>query len=112
MIETDENSDLLTRYEREMWLLAIGLFVVGDLVTTILGVVSGQVAEAGPLGAPVIRQYGIYGMVALKLGVVSLSYSAWRLVPHPERSGIPLGLASVGLVVTGWNAAVLVSVIW
>lgn len=112
MPEPTNSSDLLARYERELWLLTFAFFVFGDLITTVIGVASGQIAEAGPLGAPVVRQYGIPGMVTLKLSVLGLSYFGWRLVPDPERVGIPLGLASVGLLVTAWNVVVLVSVYW
>jgi len=67
---------LLARHDRELWLLTVAFFFAGDLLTTGLGVASGQIAEAGPLGAPIIGRYGIYGMVALKLGVLGLSYFA------------------------------------
>jgi len=103
---------LLARHDRELWLLTVAFFFAGDLLTTGLGVASGQIAEAGPLGAPIIGRYGIYGMVALKLGVLGLSYFAWKLVAHPERIGIPLGLATIGVLVTLWNAFVLSSVHW
>jgi len=110
MTEPTTAPDLLTRYGRELWLLTVAFFVGGDVVTTVLGIASGQVAEAGPLVAVVVRSYGIYGMVGLKLGVLGLSYAAWRLLSDPERIGIPLGLAAVGVLVTGWNSVVLVSV--
>lgn len=95
---------------RTLWALAIGFFFVGDLVTTSIGVSSGQIAEVGPLGDPIVSRYGLPGMVALKLAVIGLSYLAWKVVPRPDRIGIPLGLLFVGVVVTVWNAFVVLSV--
>lgn len=90
-----------------LWSLAVAFFVVGDLATTGIGVASGQIAEVGPLGDPIVDRYGFVGMVALKLVVVGLAYLAWRRVPDPERIGIPVGLLFVGALVTAWNALVL-----
>ena len=94
---------------RTLWALAVAFFVIGDLLTTSIGVSSGQVAEVGPLGDPIVSRYGLPGMVALKLVVVGLSYLAWRLIPAPDRIGIPLGLLFVGVLVTVWNFFVVLS---
>ena len=110
MTGTDGASDLLAHYDRELWFLTIAFFITGDLITTGLGVASGGIAEAGPLGAPIVARHGMYGMVALKLGVLGLSYAGWRLVPVPERIGIPLGLSAIGILVTVWNSFVLLTV--
>lgn len=95
------------RSPRVLWSLAVAFFIVGDLVTTSVGVSSGQIAEVGPLGDPIVSRYGLPGMVALKLVVVCLSYLAWRIVPAPDRIGIPLGLLLVGVLVTFWNSFVV-----
>lgn len=108
MTETKKAPNLLARYDRELWVLTVSFFLVGDLLTTGVGVASGGIAEAGPLGDPIVDRYGMYGMVALKIGVLGLSYAAWKFFPHPERIGIPLGLATVGILVTIWNGFVLV----
>lgn len=97
------------RSPRTLWTLAVTFFVVGDLVTTSIGVSSGQIAEVGPLGDPIVSRYGLPGMVALKLVVIGLSYLAWRVVPAPDRIGIPLGLLLVGVLVTVWNIFVVFS---
>jgi hypothetical protein len=112
MTDTDGTSDLLARFDRELWILTVSFLIIGDLVTTGLGVSSGQIAEVGPLGDPIVEQYGMYGMVALKLGVLGLSFVAWKLAPDPERIGIPLGLAAIGVVVTLWNTVVLSLARW
>ena len=79
----------------------------GDLITTGFGVASGGIAEAGPIAAPIIHRYGFLGMILLKLVVMGLAFSLWKLVPSPARIGIPLGLATVGVLVTAWNLIVL-----
>lgn len=108
--EAKRTSDLLVLYQRKLWILALVFFVIGDLVTTGLGVSSGQIVEASPVGDTILNQYGMYGMVALKFGVVGLAYAGWKVVPDPERIGIPLGLAAVGVLVTGWNCLILLLV--
>ena len=95
---------------RTLWVLAVGFFLVGDLVTTSIGVSTGQIAEVGPLADPIVSRYGVSGMVALKFVVVGGSYLVWTLLPSPERVGIPLGLLLVGALVTAWNGFVLLSV--
>lgn len=94
---------------RTLWTLAVAFFVTGDLLTTSVGVSSGQIAEVGPLGDPIVSRYGVLGMVALKIAVIALSYLAWRIVPDPERVGIPVGLLLIGVLVTLWNLFVVLS---
>lgn len=110
MTRIDEAPGLLAQYDRELWLLTISFFVVGDLITTGLGVSSGQIVEASPVGDTILNQYGMYGMVWLKFGVVGAAYTGWKVVPDPERIGIPLGLTTVGVLATGWNCLILLLV--
>ncbi|EMA70025.1 hypothetical protein [Halorubrum kocurii] len=107
---TDIDDRLIPNWSPQaLWTLAVAFFVVGDLLTTSIGVSSGQIAEVGPLGEPIVSRYGIPGMVALKLVVVGCSRLAWRLAPTPDRIGIPLGLVVVGILVTFWNFFVVLS---
>lgn len=91
----------------ELWLLAVLFFVLGDLVTTGVGVFTGGVAEVGPVVAPLMEAYGLAIMVPLKLLAVGLCYLVWRVTPAPHAVGVPLGLAVLGVLVTGWNVGVL-----
>lgn len=90
-----------------LWTAAILLYGVGDTVTTLWGLSTSGVAEAGPVASPVIESYGRYGLVALKLVVVSTFYLAWRGVDSIGRAAIPLALATVGGVVSVWNLATI-----
>ena len=90
-----------------LWLLAVFLFGVGDLVTTSVGLASSGVSEIGPIAGPLIEQYGPGAMVALKIGAFAGFYAIWRLVPRPHSLGVPLGLAFLGGVVTLWNLLVI-----
>jgi len=107
MAEPTRATELLSRYERQFWLLAVVLFGVGDFVLTGFGLVSGGIVEVGPVGAPIVRQYGLWGMAGLKIVVLGAGYLGWRFVPAPERVGIPFGLAVVGGMVSTWNLVVL-----
>ena len=92
---------------RALWGVALASFVVGDAVTTLAGVSAAGVVETGPVVGPLLRQHGLWVIPLLKLGTVAAGYVAWRLVPSPYAAGIPLGLALVGAVATGWNLSVL-----
>lgn len=111
MTRGNKSSDLLAQCPRELWALTIVFFRSGDLITTGIGFASGGIVETGSLGAPIMSKHGIPGMVMSKISVLSLAYTAWKFIPNPQRIGIPLGLAIVGVLATGWNVLVLVSVL-
>lgn len=99
---------LLDDARRTLWVLTLLFFCVGDVTTTRVGLSIQGVVEAGPLVAPVVRTYGLAGMVGVKAATVGLFYGAARLLPDPHAVGVPLGLALVGVLVTGWNLVVIV----
>ncbi|WP_254838754.1 hypothetical protein [Natronomonas marina] len=89
-----------------LWLLAVLLFGVGDVVSTAAGLFAGGV-EANPVVVGAVDRYGIVAVVLLKGVVFGLCYAVWRHAPELYRAGIPAALATVGAAVTGWNLAVL-----
>ena len=93
--------------QRRLWAVTLLFFCVGDVVTTHVGLSMHGVVEAGPLVAPVLREYGLVAMVGLKGVTVGLFYGVSRLLPEPHAVGVPLGLALLGVIVTGWNLVVL-----
>lgn len=101
----------LGRYERQLWLLGIVFYGIGDTVTTFAGLSVGGVAEAGPIARPAIDAYGQAALLAIKLVVFSLFYVSWRLVDRPTRVAIPLALAVVGVLVTGWNLVTIATAV-
>lgn len=94
------------RRER-VWIAAVLLFGVGDVVTTSVGLATGGVAEIGPATAPLIAAYGLGAMLAVKLLAFGVFFLLWRVVPRPHCAGVPVGLALLGLAVTAWNLVVL-----
>lgn len=92
----------------QIWLLAVLFFGVGDVVTTGLGIGMLGVTEAGPVTAPLVRQYGLGVLPVLKVAVFGAGYLLWKTVPRPHCVGVPLGLTVVGISATGWNLHVLV----
>ena len=95
--------------DREVWIAAVLLYGIGDTVTTFWGVSTGGVAEAGPVAGPLMEAYGRTGLLIIKAVVFPLFYFAWRLLRSPGRVAVPLALALVGGVVTGWNLFVIAS---
>lgn len=88
------------------WALALLAFVVGDTLTTAVGLSMG-LPEAHPAMARVIGAAGLAGVVGVKLAVVAGGAALAAAVPRDWRVGVPVGLALVGVVVTAWNGVVL-----
>jgi hypothetical protein len=92
---------------RLLWGLAVAAFVVGDGATTVVGLSTAPVVETGPVVGPLLRQHGLAVVPLVKAGALAAAYLAWRSLPAPHASGVPLGLALLGLVATGWNTLVV-----
>ena len=91
-----------------LWLMACIFFGVGDVVTTSIGVGIGGVTESNPFVAPLLQQYGVSALSALKLGMMGGCYLVWRQLSRPHCVGIPLGLAIVGVSITMWNLHIVI----
>lgn len=91
----------------KLWALALLFFCVGDVTTTHAGLSISGVVEAGPVVAPLVREYGVAAMIGLKAATVGLFYGFATVLPEPQSAGVPLGLTLVGLSVTGWNLVVI-----
>jgi hypothetical protein len=108
---TSPSIDLLDDLQPLWWHGAVVFFVVGDLLTTFVGLQLGTVVEASPVSAWLINGYGLGLIFPVKLGVVSGLYGLFRVVPHPHNIGVPLGLCALGFVITVWNGAVIVAAV-
>lgn len=97
----------LRAHQSTLWIAALLLYGFGDLITTTVGLSHHDIVEVGPVAQPIVGAYGTLGLAVLKSATLFGSYLVWRLVPPPHRVGIPLGLAIVGIAVTGWNTAVI-----
>ena len=96
---------------RFCWPLAVAYYGIGDILTTVIGVGINPVTEIGPVAGPLLQQYGIVAFPVVKLALFTYWYVAWRVVPGPYSLAIPLGLAVGGVLVTVWNATILVTVL-
>lgn len=94
-----------------LWVLTASFFLVGDLVTTVAGLGVPGVVESNPVVGPAIVVHGLAAMVVLKLVTLSAGVVAWRVVPRPHALGVPLGLATLGVTATVWNAAVVATAV-
>lgn len=109
MLDAADDADVVGEPETFLWVAAIALYGVGDLVTTGAGFLTGHVAEAGPLPSVLAVEFGFAGVVSLKVAAFAVSLVVWRLAPDPHRVGVPLAFTVVGAVVTTWNTLVLAS---
>jgi hypothetical protein len=90
-----------------LWSMAIAFFGGGDLLTTAVGLSFERPVEAGPVTSIAIDQFGLPIVVPLKVLTLVLAYLLWRRTPTPYRIGVPLGLATLGVLVTVWNLGIL-----
>ncbi|WP_247731478.1 hypothetical protein [Halovivax limisalsi] len=93
--------------ERALWLLAISLYGVGDGLTTAIGLWTVGATEVGPVVGPMVASFGTAGLFLAKTVTIALFYLVWYVLASPARVAIPLAIAVVGAMVTGWNAGVI-----
>lgn len=111
MYRTGGVLDAVEGNRAKLWLGALVFFVVGDVVTTGVGLSLGPIVEIGPVVGPLLRTYGLGVMLALKAAVLAGCYCLYRCVPRPHDVGVPLGLALLGVLVTGWNLTLMAIVL-
>lgn len=104
---TDSAIDILDDLTTLWWYGAVALFLVGDVVTTFVGLQLRTVVEASPVAVWLINAHGLPLIFPVKIAVVFGFYGMYRVVPHPHSIGVPLGLCALGFVVTVWNGAVI-----
>lgn len=97
----------LLERERQLWLLGLVLYGIGDTVTTLVGLSAGNVAEAGPIVAPLLADHGRLSFVGVKAATLVFFFGAWSVLRTPGRAAVPLALVVVGAVVTVWNVLVI-----
>jgi len=89
--------------------LVVGLFVVGDLATTVIGLDIVGIAESHPVGEAFASDPML--MLALKVGVTLLAYGFSLRSPERLAWLFPAALAVVGAFLTAWNLAVIATVL-
>lgn len=92
-----------------LWIIALAFFGVGDLATTYIGLSSGHLVESGPLASVVVDRFEASVLVLLKLAAVGVCLLLWRLTPRPSAVSVPFALTVFGILVTGWNMALLLT---
>jgi len=91
----------LAERERALWGVVVAA-LCADLVSTYYGLASGG-TEGNPVVRAVLVDGGFPDFTALKLAAVSFGFSAWVVLPRPNRLAVPLGLA------LPWTATSLVN---
>ena len=94
------------RVERSLWIVALLLFGVGDLVTTVYFIVEAGAVETHPIGGPAIDLLGFWALVPLKAIAVVICYGLYRLAPREYAVGVPIGLILLGGYLSAWNTII------
>ncbi len=109
IVATEGGSSLLDRLVEArtmIWLTAVGLFGMGDLGLTFVGLANGH-AEVHPLAGAAVTTYGALVLIPLKIAVIGLFYLIYRLTPDEFDIGVPVGLTIIGSAVVLWNTYAL-----
>ena len=101
----------LDSWDRELWLVSVLFFGVGDVLTTAVGLQIGGAVETNPVLSAAEGPALYLTMVGLKLLVFGGWYLLWRVTPAPYRVGAPLGLAILGVAATALNLVVMFTAI-
>lgn len=107
-MESAPTIDLPQLGARQLWVVAVLCFGIGDVVTTSVGLGLPGVAELHPVGSVLFEHSPLAAMIGLKTIVLGGCYILWKHTPRPHCIGVPLGLALLGVIATVWNTSVLV----
>lgn len=99
----------LVAYTPALWVLAILTFGMTDIITTYIGIATGLAYEVSPLAAEVFEDHRFGYIYVAKAAVFLLFFLVWRFSPAPYNVSVPLGLFILGVVVTAWNSAVILT---
>lgn len=102
--------DYLQGLSPHLWTLSLVFYGLGDIVTTIIGLQLGGITEVGPLPA-LIAHIGPPAFIGLKTTALVLFACIWKVIPEPHNIGVPLALATLGVLVTTWNLAVILVIL-
>jgi len=101
----------LTPSETAAWLMALVLFVGGDMATTALGLRLGAV-ESNPVALLGITELGLWpAMLSAKAVVVGWTVGCWHYSPDRYRIIFPIVLMLLGLGIVTWNTWVILKVL-
>lgn len=95
----------------QLWLLAGFFFGFSDVVTTLIGLRMAGVYELHPLAGGLLQYPSFAAMIVPKSIVFGICYMLWKWTPRPHCLGVPLGLMTVGVLVTTWNLHILLRAI-
>ncbi|ADD05881.1 uncharacterized protein Nmag_2319 [Natrialba magadii ATCC 43099] len=95
--------------DRFLWVL-VGVSLVGDVVTTFLGLHLG-LSESNPIARSAIDGYGLVGMLVLKAAAVGVGLCCRPLLPRVYQPIVPAGLALPWLIASGINIYMISTVV-
>jgi len=100
-----------TSRESSLWVLAVLLWGLGDVSTTVIGLSLGAV-EQGVVASEVLSSSGVVGLYYLKFATLCwfrAGYQSIRSLLGETALGIPLGLSILGAGLVGINVSVILA---
>jgi hypothetical protein len=79
------------------------LFVIGDTLTTLYALQTGQFYEGNPILSPILRAYGYNFLIPLKVSFMFLLYHVYRNADRPYWNFTRYSVSCIGLLATTSN---------
>lgn len=109
-LSTDRSTELLPT-ERLLWILAILLFAIGDIITTTIGQNLG-LYEVNPIFRSLFAHFPVPLVMTLGMGLqVGLAILIALRLTTPLRVAIPVVLAVIGMHVVHSNVLAILTVL-
>lgn len=91
-----------------LWLGAFFFFVIGDAVTTVMGLDTGA-SESNPVFLSVLESYGVLGAMALKLSPFPIAAFGYWFADGKVKLIYPGVLCAIGIFLTFWNSLIILA---
>lgn len=102
----DALDDRSTDTDGWLWVASALTFVVGDVITTVVGLSLPGVTETHPVGSTIV-DFGPLLMVGMKAMVLAVAVGFYFTANTKYRTAIPASLTAVGALITGSNLAII-----
>lgn len=95
--------------KKYLWIWAFLTFVIGDTITTVIGLQYVGIYEANAHLA-ILTEWPI--LLSYKIIIISGFKIIYNWMYEPIDVGIPIGLGLLGTIITSWNVGILFRFFW
>jgi len=101
---------ILNRHEPELIASSLATYVLGDVITTYVGINILGLHEANPAVNDMLSKITIEHMMLMKSIVILVAFVFWLSMSDKRKNVIPLSILCVGIALILWNTYMIVTV--